>query len=103
MIRAPSNTTEFPKFIEEQIIETAPCYLFCCALGLAAISSFLRAGFVFKFFIMLICIAAQGTTLGLSDLYKNYQIIHHNELYVDSRARFHNFLLISYFVLLVYH
>lgn len=55
-----------------QPIETAPVYLFCCALSLAAISAFLRAGFVLKFLCMLCCIAAQGCVLSLSKLYAFY-------------------------------
>lgn len=55
-----------------QPIETAPVYLFCCALSLAAISAFLRAGFVLKFLCMLCCIAVQGCVLSLSKLYAFY-------------------------------
>lgn len=55
-----------------QSIETAPVYLFCCALSLAAISAFLRAGFVLKFLCMLCCIAVQGCVLSLSKLYLFY-------------------------------
>lgn len=55
-----------------QSVETAPVYLFCCALSLAAISAFLRAGFVLKFFCMMCCIAVQGCVLSLSKLYAFY-------------------------------
>lgn len=55
-----------------QPIESAPVYLFCCALGLAAISAFLRAGFVLKCLCMLFCIAVQGCVLSLSKLYEFY-------------------------------
>lgn len=55
-----------------QPVETAPVYLFCCALSLAAISAFLRAGFVLKFFAMICCIAVQGCVLSLSQLYAFY-------------------------------
>lgn len=55
-----------------QSVETAPVYLFCCALSLAAISAFLRAGFVLKFIAMIICIAVQGFILSLSELYIAY-------------------------------
>lgn len=55
-----------------QSIETAPIYLLCCALSLAAISSFLRAGFVLKFISMIACIVAQGCVLTLSKLYVFY-------------------------------
>lgn len=55
-----------------QSIETAPVYLFCCALSLASISAFLRAGFVLKFLAMIVCIGVQGCVLELSDLYRFY-------------------------------
>lgn len=55
-----------------QPIETAPLYLFCCAISLAAISAFLRAGFVLKFLCMLCCIAVQCCVLSLSKLYTFY-------------------------------
>lgn len=74
------NTTDFldttidpPIFpVYSQSIETAPVYLFCCALSLAATSSFLRAGFVLKFLAMLTCIAIQGSVLLMSQLYIVY-------------------------------
>lgn len=55
-----------------QSIETAPVYLFCCALSLASISSFLRAGFVMKLIVMILCITFEGCVLALSDLYESY-------------------------------
>lgn len=55
-----------------QSVETAPIYLFCCALSLAAISSFLRAGFVLKFIAMICSIAIQGCVLKFSKLYAFY-------------------------------
>lgn len=55
-----------------QPVESAPVYLFCCALSLAAISAFLRAGFVLKFIVMICCIAAQGCVLSFSQLYAFY-------------------------------
>lgn len=55
-----------------QPIETAPVYLFCCALSLAAISAFLRAGFVLKFLCMICSIVVQGCVLSLSKLYAFY-------------------------------
>lgn len=65
------NATDFT--VEySQSIETAPVYLFCCALSLAATSSFLRAGFVLKFIAMIACIVVQCTVLALSQLYIVY-------------------------------
>lgn len=57
-----------------QPIETAPVYLFCCAISLTAISAFLRAGFVLKFLCMICSIALQGCVLSLSKLYEFYNI-----------------------------
>lgn len=57
---------------QSQPTETAPVYLFCCALSLASISAFLKAGFVLKFFAMAACIGVQGTVLWYSNLYRMY-------------------------------
>lgn len=59
-----------------QSVETAPVYLFCCALSLAAISAFLRAGFVLKFFAMICCIVIQGCLLNFSALFDYYDRLH---------------------------
>lgn len=64
-----------------QSIGTAPVYLFCCALSLAGISAFLRAGFVLKFISMIVCVIVQGCVLSLSKLY----IIYDHE---EERLRF---------------
>lgn len=55
-----------------QPIETAPVYLFCCALTLASISAFLKAGFVFKFISMMICIGVHSAVLWSSNLFRDY-------------------------------
>lgn len=65
------NSTNF-RVEFSQSIETAPIYLFCCALSLAATSSFLRAGFVLKFIAMVACIVTQGSVLAFSQLYNAY-------------------------------
>lgn len=65
------NTTDIPAEYS-QSIETAPVYLFCCALSLAATSAFLRAGFVLKFVAMIACVAIQCSVLALSQLYLVY-------------------------------
>lgn len=69
------NMTDI-KIEYSQSVETAPVYLFCCALSLAAISAFLRAGFVLKFFAMICCIAIQGCLLNFSELFKYYDHLH---------------------------
>lgn len=73
-----SNSTELPPILnsltmQSQSPETAPVYLFCCALSLASISAFLKAGFVLKFFAMMVCIGVQGAVLWSSNLYSTYQ------------------------------
>lgn len=80
------NITDFD-IQYSQPVETAPVYLFCCALSLAAISAFLRAGFVLKFFCMMCCIAVQGCVLSLSKLYAFYD-------HEADRMRFVTFIFI---------
>lgn len=73
-----TNNTEFEPVLNSitttysQSAETAPIYLFCCALTLSSISAFLKAGFVLKFFAMIVCICVQATVLWTSNLYKAY-------------------------------
>lgn len=73
-LNVSSNLTDIPlsTYPQSQPIETAPVYLFCCALTLAAISAFLKAGFVFKFVAMMICIGVQGAILWSSNLFRDY-------------------------------
>uniref|UniRef100_A0A1A9VKW3 adenylate cyclase n=1 Tax=Glossina austeni TaxID=7395 RepID=A0A1A9VKW3_GLOAU len=59
-------------------LEVAPIYLFCCAISLAAVSAFLRSGFILKLFIMLSSLISQVIALHFSDLYQQY-----NFLYMD--------------------
>lgn len=75
-----------------QSIETAPIYLFCCALSLASISAFLRAGFVLKFIAMLCCIAVQGCVLKFSLLFAIYDY---------KRNRFDKFCIFSLFLIVL--
>lgn len=58
----------------ERELRGAPSYLFCCALSLAAISVFLRAGFVLKFISMVLAVCMQGLVLWNSDLFINYNL-----------------------------
>lgn len=57
---------------QSQSTETAPVYLLCCALSLASISAFLKAGFVLKFVTMATCIGVQGAVLWNSNLFRMY-------------------------------
>ncbi|KAH8306990.1 hypothetical protein KR044_002461 [Drosophila immigrans] len=60
-------------------IPKAPIFLFCCAVSLAAISAFLRSGFILKLISMLLALIGQMIVLGYSDLYVHYNLVHHNE------------------------
>ncbi|KAH8270465.1 hypothetical protein KR018_010299 [Drosophila ironensis] len=53
-------------------IPIAPVFLYCCAISLAAISAFLRSGFILKLIAMLVALIGQVTVLGYSDLYMQY-------------------------------
>lgn len=53
-------------------IENAPIYLFCSAVSLAAISAFLRSGFILKLITMVAALICQIVMLSFSDLYAIY-------------------------------
>lgn len=59
-------------------IPKAPIFLCCCAVSLAAVSAFLRSGFILKLFTMLLALMGQMIVLGYSDLYVQY-----NRLNID--------------------
>lgn len=59
-------------------IPKAPIFLFCCAVSLAAISAFLRSGFILKLITMLLALLGQMIVLGYSDLYVQYNLVHDN-------------------------
>lgn len=83
-----------------QSVETAPIYLFCCALSLAAISSFLRAGFVLKFIAMLCSIIVQGCVLKFSKLYAFYDHEYDRyDTFIIFFFRFAFFLSLDYYVI----
>lgn len=85
------NKTNSPFMLPyDQSKDAAPVYLFCCALSLAAVSSFLRAGFILKFLIMIIFISIQGCVLSFSNLYRQYDSISF------SRFVFFNLVIRSY-------
>ncbi|EDV52435.1 adenylate cyclase type 2 isoform X2 [Drosophila erecta] len=56
----------------DHAIPIAPVFLYCCAISLAAISAFLRSGFILKLIAMLVAVIAQVTVLGYSDLFEMY-------------------------------
>ncbi|GAB0089440.1 Adenylate cyclase [Sergentomyia squamirostris] len=66
------NMTDIPPEMDIRFLDSAPTYIFCCALSLSAISAFLRQGFVMKFFSMILAIVAQGVILHFSNLFHRY-------------------------------
>ncbi|XP_044313698.1 adenylate cyclase type 2 isoform X1 [Drosophila rhopaloa] len=81
-ILASNSSNEFLNFTQEDIqmleiahaIPIAPVFLYCCAISLAAISAFLRSGFILKLIAMLVAVIAQVTVLGYSDLFVQYNL-----------------------------
>jgi len=75
-----SNFSDFLNDTQEEMqpweiaraIHIAPVFLYCCAISLAAISAFLRSGFILKLIAMLVALIAQVTVLGYSDLFVIY-------------------------------
>ncbi|KAH8373310.1 hypothetical protein KR009_000395 [Drosophila setifemur] len=76
-----NSSSEFinSTFLEERkswktadAISIGPVFLYCCAISLAAISAFLRSGFILKLIVMLVALIGQVTVLGYSDLYAQY-------------------------------
>lgn len=67
ILSLPSSFTNSPP-----PYENAPMYLLCCALSLAAISAFLRAGFILKLFVMISCGTVEIVVLWFSDLFNTY-------------------------------
>lgn len=57
-------------------IEATPVYLFCCTISLAAISAFLRSGFILKLAIMLVALISQILALHYSSLYEQYNLLY---------------------------
>ncbi|XP_059216957.1 adenylate cyclase type 2 isoform X2 [Stomoxys calcitrans] len=70
-----SNDSSLPEIDTVPIypdLQVAPIYLFCCAISLAAISAFLRSGFILKLFTMLVALVCQIVVLHFSDLFELY-------------------------------
>ncbi|XP_037933392.1 adenylate cyclase type 2 isoform X2 [Teleopsis dalmanni] len=68
-----TKVSEIPGINQTQI-ESAPVFLFCCAISLAAISAFLRSGFILKLCTMLLALICQVIVLGYSDLYIEHSL-----------------------------
>lgn len=58
--------------------ENAPIFMFCCAISLAAVSGFLRSGFILKLLTMIVTLVCQIVVLGFSDLYEVFNLYHRN-------------------------
>lgn len=56
--------------------EISPVYLFLCGLSLSAISAFLRAGFILKLSMMILCVIIQSIILYTSELFHTYDLVH---------------------------
>ncbi|XP_064545119.1 adenylate cyclase type 2 isoform X2 [Drosophila montana] len=59
-------------------IPKAPIFLCCCAVSLAAISAFLRSGFILKLIAMVLALIGQVIVLGYSDLYVQYNLLNYD-------------------------
>ncbi|KAL7731856.1 hypothetical protein ACLKA6_017435 [Drosophila palustris] len=81
-----TNTTSNDSLIMEDMqpldisyaIPKAPIFLFCCAVSLAAISAFLRSGFILKLITMLLTLIGQMIVLHYSDLYVQYNLVQYD-------------------------
>lgn len=68
------------EFIERDYTDISPVYLFLCGLSLSAISAFLRAGFILKLSMMIVCIIIQSIILYTSDLFETYDLVHKDSM-----------------------
>ncbi|KAI8123483.1 Adenylate cyclase type 2 [Lucilia cuprina] len=73
-----SNDSSIPDIVPSMILypdlNIAPMFLFCCAISLAAISAFLRSGFILKLFTMFVALVCQIIILHYNDLYERYNL-----------------------------
>uniref|UniRef100_A0ABK8FV61 adenylate cyclase n=1 Tax=Anopheles gambiae TaxID=7165 RepID=A0ABK8FV61_ANOGA len=66
-----NNTTEDMMY-DDEFAPVAPVYLYMCAISLAAVSAFLKAGFLVKGMLMAIFVAIQSSVLWTSSLFEAY-------------------------------
>ncbi|XP_061516926.1 adenylate cyclase type 2 isoform X3 [Anopheles gambiae] len=66
-----NNTTEDIMY-DDEFAPVAPVYLYMCAISLAAVSAFLKAGFLVKGMLMAIFVAIQSSVLWTSSLFEAY-------------------------------
>ncbi|XP_055628937.1 adenylate cyclase type 2 isoform X2 [Toxorhynchites rutilus septentrionalis] len=74
-VQLVNNTTETVTF-EVEYAPVAPVYLYMCAISLAAVSGFLKSGFIMKLLLMLLFIGVQCSLLWQSSLFETYQILY---------------------------
>ncbi|KAH8405251.1 hypothetical protein KR222_000518, partial [Zaprionus bogoriensis] len=67
-------------------LDIAPIFLCCCAVSLAAISAFLRSGFILKLITMLLALIGQTIVLGYSDLYMQYNRLNNDGLRLEVKG-----------------
>uniref|UniRef100_A0AAG5DS33 adenylate cyclase n=1 Tax=Anopheles atroparvus TaxID=41427 RepID=A0AAG5DS33_ANOAO len=73
-IRYVNNATEEITY-DQRYAPVAPVYLYMCAISLAAVSAFLKAGFLVKGLLMALFVAIQCSILWTSSLFETYEII----------------------------
>uniref|UniRef100_A0A182JXV6 adenylate cyclase n=1 Tax=Anopheles christyi TaxID=43041 RepID=A0A182JXV6_9DIPT len=69
-----NNTTEDIMY-DDAFAPVAPVYLYMCAISLAAVSGFLKAGFLIKGLLMVIFVAIQSSVLWTSSLFEAYGML----------------------------
>uniref|UniRef100_A0A182YIP2 adenylate cyclase n=1 Tax=Anopheles stephensi TaxID=30069 RepID=A0A182YIP2_ANOST len=69
-----NNTTEDIMY-DDQFAPVAPVYLYMCAISLAAVSAFLKAGFLVKGLLMALFVAIQSSILWTSSLFEAYGLL----------------------------
>ncbi|XP_058066441.1 adenylate cyclase type 2 [Anopheles bellator] len=69
-----SSTTEEITY-DDQFAPVAPVYLYMCAVSLAAVSAFLKSGFLVKGLLMALFITVQCAILWTSSLFETYSIL----------------------------
>lgn len=81
----PGNFTTVTMTIEKPPdLNIPPIYLFLCGLSLAAISSFLRANFILKLFMMILSVLLQTAILYTSQVFQKYEDYVDNDIVLVS-------------------
>ncbi|XP_066155288.1 adenylate cyclase type 2 isoform X2 [Euwallacea fornicatus] len=69
------NTTDLPIISHPEVVHYVPTYLYSSALVLAAISVFLRIGFLLKFILMVISVASHILIYSYLDFFQEYHAL----------------------------